>query len=56
LPAKNVFAIDGGKPADNDSDLLEESNDEVEVIKSSYNGKYIVKEPNTSNLEKSIEL
>ena len=35
MPAKNVSSIDGGKIAANDSDLLEESNDDVEVMKSS---------------------
>jgi len=35
LPVKNISSKDGGKPGDNDSDLLEESMDEVEVIKSS---------------------
>ena len=35
LPVKNISSNDGGKHVDNDSDLLEESMDEVEVIKSS---------------------
>ena len=35
LPVKNISSKDGGNPAVDDSDLLEESMDEVEVIKSS---------------------
>ncbi len=46
LPVKNVSTRDGGGPAEDDSDLLEDINDDIEVIESSYNRKYIVKEPN----------